>query len=203
MQTQSFVMSTSWRRPLWISLLVAASVAFTLGFACATPLAAFAALAALTMTRRDALLLIGLVWLANQSVGFGVLHYPWTEDCLAWGAGLGVVALLSVLGAEFVARRSIALNGILTLTLVFLVAFGVYEGLLFIASMTFQSGVEDYTAAIVGRIFAINAVAFLGLLAANWLSVSVGLVLEPRRQLVATGRRSQRHGTAPIRAGEG
>jgi hypothetical protein len=34
------------------------------------------------------LLLIGLFWLANQTVGFGVLDYPWTADCLAWGVGL-------------------------------------------------------------------------------------------------------------------
>ena len=72
----------------------------------------------------------------------------------------------------------------------FLSAFEVYEGLLFIASMIFQSGVAGYAPAIVGRIFAINAVAFIGLLAANRLGVSAGLVLEPRRQLVATGRRS-------------
>jgi hypothetical protein len=30
------------------------------------------------MPRKDALLLIGLVWLANQAVGFSVLHYPLT-----------------------------------------------------------------------------------------------------------------------------
>ena len=70
MQTQSLALSTGWRRPLWIALLVGASVAFTLGFACATSLAAFAAIAALSMPRKDALLLIGLVWLANQAVGF-------------------------------------------------------------------------------------------------------------------------------------
>ena len=192
MQTQSLALSTGWRRPLWIALLVAASVAFTLGFACATPLAAFAAVAALTMTRRDALFLIGLVWLANQCVGFSVLHYPRTADCLAWGIGLGIVALLSVLGAEFGAKRFIAMNRIiLASTVAFLSAFGVYEGLLFIASMIFQSGIEDYAPAIVGRSFAINAVAFIGLLVANRLS------------LVATGRRSRRQGTAPFRAGAG
>jgi hypothetical protein len=192
MHPQSHAIAIGWRRPIWIALLVAASVVFTLGFACATPLAAFAAVAALTMTRRDALLLIGLVWLANQCVGFGVLHYPWTADCLAWGVGLGIVAVLSVLGAEFGAKRFIALNRIiLASTVAFLSAFGVYEGLLFIASMIFQSGVEDYAPAIVGRIFAINAVAFIGLLAAN------------RLNLVATGRRSRRQGTAPFRAGAG
>ena len=192
MHPQSHAIAIGWRRPIWIALLVSASVVFTLGFACAAPLAAFAAVAALTMTRRDTLLLIGLVWLANQCVGFGVLHYPWTADCLAWGVGLAIVAPLSALGAEFGAKRFIALNRIiLASTVAFLSAFGVYEGLLFIASMIFQSGVEDYAPAIVGRTFAINAVVFIGLLAANRLS------------LVATGRRSRRQGTTPFRAGAG
>ena len=190
MHPQSHAVPIDWRRPIWIALLVIASIAFSLGFACATPFAAFAAAAALTMNRRDAMHLVGLVWLANQGVGFGVLHYPWTADCLAWGVGLGIVALLSALGAEFGAKRFIARNGLLASTVALLSAFGVYEGLLFFASMIFQSGVADYAPAIVGRIFAINAVVFIGLLVVNRLGVSAGLVLEPRRQLVATGRRS-------------
>ncbi|MGB6326883.1 MAG: hypothetical protein WBG11_14210 [Methylocella sp.] len=189
MQTQSLALSTGWRRPIWIALLVAASVVFSLGFACATPLAAFAAIAALSMPRKDALLLIGLVWLANQAVGFGVLHYPWTADCLAWGVGLGIVALLATLGAEWTAERFNPL-GRLASAMAFLAAFAIYEGLLFLTSVIVQSGVEDYTAAIVGRIFAINAVAFIGLLVVKRIGVSAGLALEPRRQLITTGRRS-------------
>jgi len=189
MQTQSLALSTGWRRPLWIALLVAASVAFTLGFACATPLAAFAAIAALSMPRKEALLLIGLVWLANQAVGFSVLHYPWTADCFAWGVGLGIVALLATLGAEWTAERFNPL-GRLASAMVFLAALAIYEGLLFLTSIIVQSSVEDYTAAIVGRIFAINAVAFIGLLVVNRIGVSAGLAIEPRRQLIATGRRS-------------
>jgi hypothetical protein len=62
---QSYAASIGWRRP-------PASIAFSLGFACATPFAAFAAAASLIMNRRDAMLLVALVWLANQGVGFGV-----------------------------------------------------------------------------------------------------------------------------------
>ncbi|SFK34437.1 hypothetical protein [Methylocapsa palsarum] len=189
MSLQSELSAASWRKPAWIALLVAASVAFTLGFACATPLAAFAAVAAMTLARRDALSLIGLVWLANQTVGFGVLHYPWTAECLAWGAALGVIALLSVMGAELGAKRFIASNRLFASSAAFVFAFGVYEGLLFIASVTFQSGVEDYAPAIVGRIFAINAAAFIGLLAMNKIGASVGLAFEPGRQPVMAGRR--------------
>ncbi|VTZ51679.1 conserved membrane hypothetical protein [Methylocella tundrae] len=177
-----------WRKPAWIALLAAASVAFTLGFACATALAAFAAIAALTMTRRDALLLVGLVWLANQSVGFGMLHYPWTADCLAWGGALGVIALLSVLAAEFGAKCLIGRNRTLASIAAFLAAFAIYEGLLFLTSIIAQSGAEDYSATIVGRIFAINAVAFTGLLAVSRIGASAGLVPAPSGQLAATGR---------------
>ena len=74
------------RRPLWIALLVVASVVFSLGFACAVPLAAFAAIAALTLSRRDAFALVGAVWLANQIAGFTLLHYPMDPSTFAWGA---------------------------------------------------------------------------------------------------------------------
>jgi hypothetical protein len=90
------------RRPLWIALLVAASVGFSLGFACAVPLAAFAAIAALTLSRRDAFALVGAVWLANQIAGFAVHHYPVTASTLAWGAGLVAVAVLSTIAAQLV-----------------------------------------------------------------------------------------------------
>ena len=78
-----------WRRPFWLSLVVGASVAFSLGFACATPFAAFCAAAACTLPRRDAYYLTGAVWLASQVVGFAFLQYPWTADCLTWAAVLG------------------------------------------------------------------------------------------------------------------
>ena len=47
-----------WRHLFWLALLVGASIAFSLGLACAIPFAAFAAAAALTLSRRDALVLI-------------------------------------------------------------------------------------------------------------------------------------------------
>jgi hypothetical protein len=200
MHPKAYAIRIGLRRPSWIALLVAASMAFSLGFACATPFAAFAAAAALTMNRRSAMLLVALVWLGNQGIGFVVLHYPWTMDSLAWGVGLGIVALLSALGAEFGAKHFITLNRLVASTLAFLSAFGVYEGLLFIASMIFQSGVADYAPAIVGRIFAINAVAFIGLLVGSRLGVSAGLVPEPRRQPVVAQKTRLTSKRRPFRA---
>jgi hypothetical protein len=33
------------------------------------------------------------VWLANQAIGFGLLHYPWTASSFGWGVTIGVAAL--------------------------------------------------------------------------------------------------------------
>src|ERR1700722_16951716 len=96
---------SQWRLLLWLALLVAGSVAFTLGFACATPLAAFGAAAALTLPRHQALGLTGAVWLASQIVGFSVLGYPLTADCLAWGAVLGIAAVAGTVAARAAATR--------------------------------------------------------------------------------------------------
>src|SRR5271157_5508966 len=164
-----------WRHPLWLGLLVAASVAFSLGLACAVPLAAFAAAAALSLSRRDAVLLILLVWLANQLVGFTVLDYPWTGSTLAWGVALGIVAILATLAGQLTARCFAKAGRGLTFTAIFLSAFAVYEAALFAVSATLLGGAEIYTLAIQGRIFAINAAAFGGLLALNHLAASVGL----------------------------
>jgi hypothetical protein len=164
-----------WRHPLWLGLLVGASVVFSLGLACAVPLAAFAAAGALSLSRRDALLLITLVWLANQLVGFTVLQYPSTASTFTWGVVLGAVAILATLAGQWIAGRLVNAPRAFT-TMTFLIAFAVYEAALFVVSATLLGGTEIYTAAIQGRIFAINAAAFVALLALSHLATSVGLV---------------------------
>jgi hypothetical protein len=158
-----------WRHRLWLAVLVAASVAFTLGFACAVPFAAFGAIAALTLSRRDAMLLTVALWLVNQAIGFAILHYPWDGMTFAWGAVLGIVAVLSTAAAQAVIRG----RGITAALLAsFAAAFVVYEGGLYLLSALALGGTEDFTPAIVARILAINAAAFAGLLAASPLIVA-------------------------------
>jgi hypothetical protein len=168
-----------WRHPLWLALLVAASVVFSLGLACAVPLAAFAAAAALSLSQRDAPLLTLLVWLANQLVGFALLDYPLTASTFAWGAVLGIVAILATWAAQWIAGRLANAGRTLIVTATFLTAFAVYEAALFGVSATMLGGAEIYTLAIQGRIFAINAAAFVGLLMLNQLAASVGLARRP------------------------
>ena len=73
----------------WAGFLVAASAIGSLVFTCATPFAAIAAVAALTLPLRAALVTSVGVWLANQAVGYGLLAYPVDAYSLSWGVALG------------------------------------------------------------------------------------------------------------------
>jgi len=165
-----------WRWYFWLALLVCCSVAFSLGFACATPFAAFSAIAALTLSRRDSALVTAGVWLANQVVGFTILKYPWTLNCLGWGIALGFAAILATCAARWVARALEEIRWNASCAAAFLVAFAVFEGVLFLAGLLILGGMEDFNLAIVSWIFVINGVAFLGLLILNWGARRLGLV---------------------------
>jgi hypothetical protein len=166
MQYLNASLGAGWRHHLWLALLIAGSLLFTLGFACAVPFAAFGAIAAMTLPRRDALLLILALWLVNQIVGFAFLHYPWDAMTLTWGAILAAVAVLTTLAAQASIRR----HGLVAAAVVgFAAAFAVYEGGLYAVSATFMGGTEVFAPPVVLEILAINAAAFATLLAAALL----------------------------------
>ncbi len=179
MQPQSSLARRARPHLLWVSLLVAASVPFSLGFACATPLAAFAAAAALMSSRREALALILSVWFVNQLVGFTMLGYPWTASTFAWGVALGAAAVLATLAGQWTAGRSGDAPRLVSFLATGLAGFAAYEAALFVVAVTWLGGTEDFTAAILGRIFVINAAAFVGLLVLHRLAVSIGLAADP------------------------
>jgi hypothetical protein len=175
------------RHAIWLALLVAASLVFTLGFACAVPFAAFGAAAAMTLNRRDALLLSAAAWLTNQIVGFTWLGYPWMADTFAWGIALGAVAILATVAAQAIVRRLDGHGAVVVALASFVGAFVAYEGGLFVVAATLLGGTEDYTFAIVSRILEINAAAFAGLLVLHRLAIAGGLVATPTPRRAAVG----------------
>lgn len=182
------VSPTAWRHAVWLALLVAASVAFSLGFSCAVPFAAFGAVAALTLERRDALMLVGAIWLANQLVGFGFLDYPRSVDTFVWGIVLGAVAILCTIAARSAADRFERRDMLIAALAAFTAAFAVYEGSLFVVSTTLLGGLEDFAPAIVARILEINAAAFFGLLILNRLGKAAGFAGGPAARLSTVER---------------
>lgn len=152
--------STNTRLALWIVALAVSSALLTLGFACAAPIAAFATIAAIAFSRRDALIATAAMWFANQAVGFVILGYPMDSVTLAWGGALGAIALLSCETAGFTTRRIVGFFGGCA---AFLAAFLAYEGSLIVIDIVAQQSGEDFALATVWRIFLVNASAFGGL----------------------------------------
>jgi hypothetical protein len=171
--------SIDWRSLVWLAALVAVSIGLSLGFACAVPLAGFGAMAALTMNRRTALLLMLAIVLANQCVGLAVLHYPWGPETLAWAAAFALVGVLAVLAAEWAYVSTALVHPIVAYAAAFLAAFAAYEGGLFLITVLSSNGLEPYAAPVVLRILAINAAAFLGLLVAARIAAAIGLAAAP------------------------
>ncbi|MGY4306885.1 hypothetical protein ACVIJ6_004128 [Bradyrhizobium sp. USDA 4369] len=145
------------------ALLVTACALASFVFACATPFAAFAVIAAAMLPLRSALLCVLGAFLVNQGIGFGALHYPVDANTLAWGIAIGAAALGATLIARLVLQALRAAPAPLALTAALLGAYAAYE-LLLLAATPVLGGAASFTPAIVAR---------LGLTSAAWL---VGLV---------------------------
>jgi hypothetical protein len=167
------------RHVLWLAVLVAASVGFTFGFACAVPFAAFGAATAMTLNTRDALVLTIALWLTNQIIGFGLMGYPWDASTFLWGAVLGVVALLSTAAARIASVRLAAASYGSILAGSFAASFIVYEGSLYLVSATWLGGTEDFAPSIVAYIAGLNILALVGLLVLERLGRLLGLASAP------------------------
>ena len=159
----------------WLILLPLSSLVFSLGFACATPLAAFGALAAVALSKRDGLILCGAVWLVNQVVGYALLGYSWNINSVSWGLALGGATILASLSSRWIYRRS-KTQYLFRLTVAFIAAFAVFQVSLYLVELFVLGGLQDSAADVVSRVLAINAVAFVGLLALHWLAVIVGFI---------------------------
>jgi hypothetical protein len=159
---------------LWIALIAGLTVIGSYGFACVAPLAAVAALAALTLRRTEGLILVVAAWLINQGVGFLLLSYPHTADTYAWGAAIGVAAVLGYFAATAVAARTG--SALLAALATFAVAFVVYQAALYAFGVATSYAGDSFSLAVVGEVLAINAVAYVGFLAIHRAAVALALV---------------------------
>jgi hypothetical protein len=163
------------RRIAWIVFLTLASLAFASVFACAAPFAALAAMAALNLRRPDAFILTLLVWLANQAVGYGLLNYPRTFDSVAWGAALGVAALLATWTVTSLGPRALRTGPVVGAAIGFLAAFAVYQLALYAASFVLGGSETAFSPAIVWYVFEVNVAALAGLIVLSLAAGAVGL----------------------------
>lgn len=151
--------------PMFCFALLTASCALaSFALACATPFAAFAVLAAAMLPLRPVLLVVTGAWLVNQTIGFGVLHYPIDASTIAWGLVIGAAALLATAASSTVLGMLPQRRTPLVLAITLVVAYAAYE-LALLAATPALGGEGAFTAAIVTRIGLTSAVWLAGLVA--------------------------------------
>ena len=163
------------RHQLWLAILAVATIAFTLVFACAAPFAALGAAAALTLSRRDALLATVALWLVDQAAGYLIVGYPWTLHSVAWGPAIGVASVLGTLSAQWTVRRLAEAGDLVRALAAMILAFAAYEVAIFLVSVALLGGTEMFAPRIVGQVFVTNVAALVGLYGLNRLGESLGL----------------------------
>ncbi|MBN8953619.1 MULTISPECIES: hypothetical protein [unclassified Rhizobium] len=154
----------------------ACGLAFSYVLACATPFAAIAAIASVTLKRRDGIAVVAATWLGNQAVGYLLLGYPREWDSFAWGGVIGLAAG-TALATDFALAR-LKFGPVVTALVALLVGFCAYEIVLFIATLMLPSGDDAFSLAVIAQILRDNIVAFAGLMAIYAVIRSAGF-LEP------------------------
>jgi hypothetical protein len=163
-------------------LLTLACALASFAFACATPFAAFAVMAAEMLPLSSALLVVAAAWVVNQAIGFGALHYPVDANTIAWGIAIGAAALAGTATSALVLRLTQRTSAILALGLALVVAYVTYELVLF-AATPFLGGEGAFTSTIVARIGVLNILWLIGLVA---VSETVRLLNPYRRHQTAS-----------------
>jgi hypothetical protein len=104
-------------------LLTVACGLTTFPFACATPFAAFAALAGAMLPLSAALPVVVAAWIVNQAIGFGVLGYPVELNTFLWGFAIGAAALIATAVSALVLHLLPAIGRLGELALAILAAY--------------------------------------------------------------------------------
>ena len=112
-------------------LLTAACALASFAFACATPFAAFAVVAAAMLPMRPALLIVTAAWIVNQAIGFGALGYPLNANTILWGLAIGLAALIATATSVLVLRALPRTGSPAVLSLALVAAYAAYEVVLF------------------------------------------------------------------------
>jgi hypothetical protein len=159
---------------LWIFLLTVAGVLTTFVLACATPVAAFAALAALYMRRNAAIALMVAVWAAGQVIGFGFLHYPHTAGTFAWTGALLICSLMTLEGGFFAARSRV--TPLVRAVMIVLATMIVFKAAIYLFGTVLGGNGSAFNPVYVFKYIWTNALTFVVLLALHRIAVVTGLV---------------------------
>ncbi|MGE0022781.1 MAG: hypothetical protein AB7S70_04015 [Hyphomicrobium sp.] len=169
---------------LWIALIAGLSVIGSYGLACVAPLAAVAALAALTLRRTEGLVLVVATWLVNQAVGFLLLSYPHTPDTYGWGVAIGVATLAGYLAAAY--ATSLTRSPLAAIVAAFAASFATYQAWLYLFGVATGYAGDSFSLPVVGEVLGINAVAYVAFLVLHRAAVALSIARPMREPSAVT-----------------
>jgi hypothetical protein len=183
--------SGDWRHQGWLALLVVAISGFSFVYACAPPFAAFSVLAAMTLSRRDAIRTTVALWLVNQAVGYVILGYPRTVNSFTWGLIMGVAAVLATLLAGQIVARLQTVGGLTRALVALGGTFATYEVVVYAIAVAGLGGTGSFDLPSVGHILVVNVISLAGLYVLYRVGAAVGI----------SSRIAMRETPAPVRVG--
>ncbi len=152
----------------WLLTLILLGAMSSLFSSCTVPLVGFAALAATTLSGRQGVVCLSVIWLVNQALGFSVRNYPLAANTVAWGLMMLAAALAAqALGRTIDGRsRRPSMPGIVNLgprvAVALTAGFLVYELILWLASFWLGT-TGGFTLAVLGSVLRSNGLWALGL----------------------------------------
>jgi hypothetical protein len=152
---------------LWSAILGLTAILGSYGFACVFPFAAIAALAAVTLPLRRAVILVIAVWAANQIVGFTLMRYPHDAQAYVWGAFI-LAAAMAALGAATLALKGNSQLVSLRTLAGLAASIAAYQTVMFVGAIVLD-GFESSTPAIVAQVALNDCLWFAGLVAMRLL----------------------------------
>ena len=157
---------------IWSAVLGLTAAVGSYGLACVFPFAALAALAAVTLPTRIAIVLMGAVWAVNQVVGFTLLSYPHDGQALIWGIVIGVAAFAALGAAKLVYGHETKLLSMRTVAAL-VASVAAYQLVMLVGAFALD-GFESSTPTIVATLVRNDVIWFAGL-AVLRVALSYGL----------------------------
>jgi len=153
---------------------------------CTVPLVGFAAIAVSTLTFRQGVVCLSVIWAVNQALGFGLRGYPLDISTVAWGVVMLGGALFALALGHAIQRGGNSepvrqpANFATRVGPSLLAGFLAYELILWLAS--FQLGAEGgFTPAVLGSVLLTQGLWALGLSVLFGIGEKTGWLLQPRQ----------------------
>jgi hypothetical protein len=157
---------------IWTLILTLTAIGATFALSCVTPFAALAVALAGTVGLRASLCIMIAVWFANQVIGFGFFHFPYTVNTFLSGVAIGGAAVVTTFAASLVMKYMSSRAAPFRLGLTLLLSFAAYETTLLLA-IFFVGDLETFRPAIVAQLAFINAVSLVAMVVLNEVAAAL------------------------------